>query len=92
MYYKGDIMRVSFNYALIHGHPVPLRCLLGTVILPWDIRDARMVWLTGAPTGAPKPAHIVQASDAFCKVNLCMPLQTGGKAMKGVRTAGKAVK
>lgn len=92
MYYEEDIMKGTFNYTVSHSHLVFPRFLLGTVILPWDIRDAGMVCLTGTPTNAPKSAQMVLASDIFYKVNLCLPLQTRGKAVKGVRTTGKAVK
>lgn len=60
-------MRGTFSLTLSHGHLVSLRCLLGTVILPWDIRGAKMVWLTGASTGGPKSAQMVLASDVFYK-------------------------
>lgn len=92
IYYEEDIMRGTFNCTLNHSHLVSLGYLLGTVILPQDIRDARMVWLTGTSTGAPKSAQMVLASDIFYKVNPCLPQQTREKAVKGIRTAGKAVK
>lgn len=92
MYYEEDIMKGTFNHTVRHSHLVFRRFLLGTAILPWDVRDAGMVCLTGTPTYASKSAQMVLANDVFYKVNLCLPLKTRGKAVKGVRTTGKAVK